>query len=158
MAQEQLSADWAPETVEKLFSRFISIEECWAWTYRPANTGYAQISLKSDGEWVVKSPHRMIYELLVGEIPEGKQLDHLCRNRLCVNPEHLEPVTQKENLLRGSGWAGVNSRKTECPSGHEYTEENTQLNKEGHRKCKTCSYARKKTWRNNMRKQGKRYS
>lgn len=84
--------------------------------------------------------HRASYEMFVGPIPEGLHLDHLCRVTLCVRPGHLEPVTLRENTLRGR--AGDYQRaKTHCPSGHEYTEENMFNSPKGHRICKPCNYA-----------------
>jgi hypothetical protein len=75
--------------------------------------------------------------LLVGPIPEGKQLDHLCRNRACINPEHLEPVTAKENILRGESFSAKNARKTHCIHGHELSGDNLRILKHG-RVCLEC--------------------
>jgi len=85
-----------------------------------------------------KVAHRISYELLKGDIPEGLDLDHLCRNRGCVNPDHLEPVTRKENLLRGNTIPAKHARKTHCPQGHEYTKGNTFISKSGSRHCRKC--------------------
>lgn len=82
--------------------------------------------------------HRFAYELIVGPIKPGLQIDHLCRVRRCCNPEHLEPVTRKVNILRGESPTAKNARKTVCPRGHKYDEENTYLSKEGKRQCKIC--------------------
>lgn len=82
--------------------------------------------------------HRWAYEHWVGPIPEGTELDHLCREVLCVLPTHLEPVTHRENLMRGKGFAARNARKTHCPQGHKYTDENTYVNPRGSRECRTC--------------------
>jgi hypothetical protein len=79
--------------------------------------------------------HRLAYLLQVGEIPEGLELDHLCRNRACVNVAHLEPVTHAENVRRGL--AAVRNRRTQCPKGHAYTSENSALH-HGYRICRTC--------------------
>ncbi|MFD7016051.1 HNH endonuclease signature motif containing protein [Streptomyces sp. NPDC059928] len=79
----------------------------------------------------------MAYELLVGPIPAGLHLDHLCRVRRCVNPAHLEAVTCAENLRRGTSFAAVNSAKTECVHGHPFDEENTYFSRR-QRDCRTC--------------------
>lgn len=114
--------------------------ECWEWTAYRLKCGYGRFgvggSAKNGGRIVMA--HRWAYENLVGPIPNGLQLDHLCRNRGCVNPEHLEPVTVRENLRRGEGWSGRNARKTHCPKGHEYDEANTHRDSLGRRKCRRC--------------------
>ncbi len=76
-------------------------------------------------------------------IPEGMQLDHLCRVRCCINPDHLEVVTQRENILRGNGTAAVHAKKTHCPQGHEYS----YRDKRGRRVCRICQTAGLQKWR-----------
>lgn len=85
--------------------------------------------------------HRHAYELLKNPIPQGKELDHLCRNRECVNPSHLEPVTHKENQRRGNGFSGRNAKKTHCPLGHALIEGNLTAAgiRRGRRECLICS-------------------
>lgn len=108
---------------------------CWLWL-GPVNVeGYG--TAISDGRR--QGAHRLVYELLVGPIPEGRQLDHLCRVRRCVNPEHLDPVSQRENILRGHGSPALNARKTHCVNGHEFTDANTGRKRNGNRYCKTCA-------------------
>lgn len=109
---------------------------CDVWTKSLSRGGYGQVQIPGVG---VRRVHRIVYEELVGPIPEGLQLDHLCRNRACANPSHLEPVTQRENGRRGFGWSGRNARKTHCPQGHEYTPENTiiETGTPG-RRCRIC--------------------
>jgi len=102
--------------------------------------GYGRFWLK--GRWI--GAHRASYLLFVGPIPPAKQLDHLCRNRRCVNPLHLEIVTQQENIARGlTGKLNHrNAKKTHCKRGHEFTEENTYPTPGGGRKCRECELTR----------------
>jgi hypothetical protein len=107
---------------------------CHVWS-KPLNTyGYGAIWV--DG--ANRMAHRVAYELSEGPIPEGLVIDHLCRNRACVNPAHMEPVTNHENVMRGEGEAAKNKAKTHCPQGHEYSEDNTYRAARGDRQCKTC--------------------
>lgn len=94
---------------------------CWPWL-RSGSKGYGRLVVRG----VRKLAHRYFYEEMRGPIPSGLTLDHLCRNRACVNPWHLEPVTVRDNVLRGNGLSAVNARKTHCKRGHEFTEENTR--------------------------------
>lgn len=113
--------------------------DCWEWTAGRNNYGYGSVSMNSKSTLA----HRVVYELLVGPIPQGLQIDHLCRNRGCVNPDHLEPVTQWENMQRG-----LSATWTHCPWGHEYTEANT-YRRPGRetRLCRICRATSRKTWR-----------
>lgn len=112
---------------------------CWRWLGYVDPNGYGRKNLrKHEGGGYVYA-HRWSYEQMVGPIPEGLTIDHLCRNRGCVNPEHLEPVTRGENVLRGEGPAAQAARKTHCPKGHAYEGENLYVNPNtGHRMCVTC--------------------
>lgn len=113
---------------------------CWLWIGRLNSYGYAEI--KVDGS-PYRMAHRVAYEAWVAPIPEGLQLDHLCRVRHCVNPAHLEPVTNRENTMRGENFTAVNAAKTHCKRGHEFDEANTYLWRNS-RICKQCrrDYAR----------------
>lgn len=87
--------------------------------------------------------HRIAYEKYKGKIPQGYVIDHLCRNGLCVNPEHLEAVSNVENIMRGNGACAKNSRKTHCKRGHELIPENIYNRVNGKRDCRLCDYTRR---------------
>lgn len=122
---------------------------CWIYSGSVNNSGYGSIS--------GRAAHRYFYETLVAAIPAGMQVDHLCRVRLCVNPEHMEIVTQQENLRRGNGAFQINARKTHCPQNHPYSGDNLRIEIDArgrpHRKCRACNAAR-----NRRRKAAKRLS
>lgn len=116
---------------------------CWLWRGRITNAGYGQIGIREGGRQVTRSAHRISYETFIGPIPEGLVIDHLCRERRCVNPAHMEPVTQRENVMRSPiGPAALNARKTHCPQGHAYDEINTYWQSNGGRLCRTCQRER----------------
>lgn len=119
---------------------------CWFWTAAQFAHGYGKTSKKDK---TVRA-HNVVYELIKGPIPPGLVLDHLCRVRSCVNPDHLEPVTETENIRRGVSFSAINFRKTHCPQGHPYSPENTyrrKRRKHSIRVCKACTTIRsKKRW------------
>lgn len=106
---------------------------CWVWQGAKHPRGYGHMWV--DG--VNRSVHRIVYESMIGPIPSGLVLDHLCRNTSCCNPDHLDPVTQRENTLRGLSLFAVNAAKTHCPKGHPYDEINTRWYEE-RRYCRAC--------------------
>ncbi|MFJ3170616.1 HNH endonuclease signature motif containing protein [Streptomyces roseus] len=112
---------------------------CWIWTAGLSPDGYGKFS--SGGRYV--RAHRLAYSTLIGPIPPGLHLDHLCRVRRCVNPAHLEPVTHRENILRGATLPAANAAKTHCPQGHAYDEANTHREPDGRRRCRICQRATK---------------
>lgn len=110
---------------------------CWDWVGAITNRGYGLFN----DEIKLKLVHRLSYEINKGKIPAGLQIDHLCRNRKCVNPEHLEVVTQKENMMRGFGLASMYSKRSHCKRGHPLVKEN--LGKwRNSRDCLICSRLR----------------
>lgn len=126
-------------SIERFEAKYVVNDEtgCWEWTAFRNWDGYG--TFWDEGRMFMA--HRWSYGRFVGPIPEGLTLDHLCRVRHCVNPVHLEPVTQHENLLRGNTPAAVNARKTHCIHGHEFTPENTALTVDGRRECRECRRA-----------------
>lgn len=110
---------------------------CWNWTASCTSNGYGQFHINSGAKRNVGA-HRWAYETLVGCVPDGLQLDHLCRNRRCVNPAHLEPVTPQVNTLRGATLPARNARKTHCPQGHMYGAPGP----DNRRRCPECNKAK----------------
>lgn len=123
---------------EKFWSRVDASGDCWEWTRGKSSNGYGEFRVGA----TQRSTHRYAWTQLVGEIPAGKHLDHLCRNRICCNPDHLEIVTPRENCLRGEGPAAQNARKTHCDRDHELSEANTYTAKRRNgttwRACRKC--------------------
>lgn len=106
---------------------------CILWTGPDNGVGYGRIRFQGRLTYT----HRLSYELAVGPIPDGMEIDHLCRNPACLRPDHLEAVTHQENIQRG-----IRSMRPTCPYGHLFTEENTHRTKDGHRQCRTCAARR----------------
>jgi hypothetical protein len=106
------------------------------------SSGYGSFRAASSSQSLA---HRIAWVATNGPIPDGLVLDHLCRNRACANPEHLEVVTHRVNILRGSGAAAKHAAKTHCKHGHEFTESNTYLDSKG-RRCRTCRDQQKRAW------------
>lgn len=141
---------FAVPLADRLFNKFESggADECWPWKNGLNSDGYGTINIAGR----TRPATRVVYETLVGPIPPGMQLDHRCHSddltcpggrcphRSCVNPLHLEPVAARVNTLRGRGPTSANARKTHCPQGHPYTEENTRL-VQGKRNCRECQRA-----------------
>ncbi|MET9339253.1 HNH endonuclease signature motif containing protein [Nonomuraea sp. NPDC003804] len=120
--------------VEEFFKRVEKTEGCWIWTAGVSGTNHGRFWT---GERHVPA-HRFSYEYARGPVPAELYMDHLCRNPRCVNPDHLEPVTPRTNVLRGTSMVAGNAGKTHCKRGHEYTPENTHRDKRGRRSCKEC--------------------
>lgn len=133
-----------PLPLKERFLRHVKVcgeQECWPWLGHTSDKGYGKFLM---GRQAVLA-HTVSYQLFVGPIPEGKEVDHLCHNRICQNPSHLEAVTHTVNIQRGdrSKYGGpVNRAKTHCPKGHPYDEGNTHITVDGRRKCRTCDRER----------------
>ena len=128
--------------VERFLSKVEITPSCWIWMAQKVR-GYGQFR----GERSMMRAHRFSYELFVGPIADGMTIDHLCRNPSCVNPEHLEPVSMRENTLRGFGPSAQNARKTHCIHGHALTDKNLILHKDGRRQCHQCRLILERTYR-----------
>lgn len=130
---------WERPSVESRFwSKVEKTDGCWLWKASKSPLGYGRFWIPSEHQ--VRPAYRYAYELLKESVPMGKELDHLCRNRACVNPDHMEPVTHRENIMRGDSPKALGWGKSTCPKGHPLVEGNLapyEL-KLGHRKCLTC--------------------
>lgn len=127
---------------ERILTKVTIIDDCWIWQGSKDKDGYGKLQVEKK-TW---RAHRLSYILFNGDIPFGKVIDHLCSNMDCVNPEHLEAVTQGENIKRGK--TGQNNKtKTHCPRGHEYSKENTRITPKGQRVCRECMRLWQKRWR-----------
>lgn len=110
--------------------------DCLIWTGQRNEWGYGVIWYNGG----MKKVHRVAWELAYGPIPDGKQIDHLCRNRVCIYPEHMEIVTNKVNVLRGVGVTARNARKTRCCRGHDLAGDNVRIRRDGKgRECRACN-------------------
>lgn len=121
---------------ERFWPKVDKSGDCWLWTASKRN-GYGQLGLWKEGR--VEYAHRIAYELLVGPIPDGLVIDHLCRVRHCVNPAHMELVTRGENVRRGEGQGGrFYKPKTHCIHGHPLSGKNLYVDPTGKRVCRAC--------------------
>jgi len=111
-----------------------TLGRCWVWTGDTSSSGYGRFYLLGRQ----MASHVVSWWWANGPVPEGLELDHLCRVRACCNPEHLEPVTHRENIMRSASPPATNARKTHCVHGHEFTVTNTYITSQGYRSCRTC--------------------
>ena len=121
----------------------LDIDECMLWARGTTPSGYGNWTHLIDGKR--ERAHRVMYKLLVGKIPEGMTIDHLCSNPPCINVDHMEVVTIQENIRRSTGISVVNRKKTTCKNGHPFTGDNLYVYK-NMRGCVTCRHQRASTW------------
>jgi hypothetical protein len=134
--------EWSTWATSRFWPKVNKTDTCWEWTGTTQKRGYGSILHRGK----MQLAHRLSWEMVNGPIPEGLVIDHLCRNPRCVRPDHLEPVTNRENLLRGTGFPAENASKTECVNGHPLSGEN--LEQYGtHRRCRICNREAMKRWR-----------
>lgn len=112
----------------------VNTEDCWLFAGNTSTGGYGYIC----DRFGMQPAHRVVYQNMVGPIPKGLVMDHLCRVRICINPDHLEPVTDAENILRGIAPSAMNKRKTHCKRGHELSGDNL-IEFRGGRHCRECA-------------------
>lgn len=133
--------------MERFWEKVNHTETCWLWTASVSHGyGYIGTGSRSDGTRTNKRAHVVAYELLVGPVPKGHDLHHLCGNRNCVRPDHLEVLPRKQHVMRHDGPTGKNARKTKCPKGHPLSGDNLITEKNGARRCRTCRQIWRKPW------------
>lgn len=123
-----------PRDIDRFLSQVDRTDDCWIWTGTLLHNGYGQFGV--DGGYVLA--HRWSYEYFNGIIPDGHDCHHRCYNRSCVNPNHLTPLTNKDNVLDGNGPTAINARKTHCIRGHQLDGYNLVVSKDGNRRCRQC--------------------
>ena len=128
------------DLLDRIEDKFTIGDGCWEWTAAKMRAGYGELSINGKGG---QYAHRELYEYMVGPIPDELELDHLCMNKSCVRPDHLEPVTHKENMRR---WQTQRAARTHCERGHEWTEDNISTDNRGRQECLTCKRRRSLTW------------
>jgi len=141
--REKLRAAWVRRRARlpDFWDRVEKTETCWLWKGSTSDDQYG--NFQRDGRLYLA--HRYAYEAKIGPIPEGLELDHLCRVPRCVRPDHLEAVTPKVNQQRGMSPSGINSRKTHCAKGHEFSVQATGK-RAGRRRCVECHRVRNRKW------------
>lgn len=150
VAERNRQRAWPPLTLDLLAEMTEVVDGCTLWTGPLHRDGYAK--------WKRLKVHRWVYEQLVGPIPEGRDIDHLCHtsscqlgrscpHRRCLDPTHLQPATRAKNVLKGSGLSASNARKTHCLNGHPLSGSNLYIRPNGERFCRQCGAERMRAWR-----------
>lgn len=124
--------------LDRMADKFLVGDGCWEWTAVRNSFGYGVIHRLDAGS---RLAHRVLFEAMVGPVPDGMDLDHLCRNRGCVRPSHLEIVSRRVNIMRGEMPQILKERgqaKTHCPAGHSYADQERYRRKDGSRRCMEC--------------------
>lgn len=128
--------------IQSFWKKVDKTDDCWVWTGSQKSNGYGEVHVGS--RKLPKRAHQVSLVLSGIALTPGLVVDHLCRNRLCVKPDHLRQVTNKVNSLENSrGVGAIHASRTVCPKGHEYSSENTRRDKHGKRYCKACSRLRR---------------
>lgn len=133
---------------DRFWDKVRKTDTCWQWVGAINSAGYGSFRLSTT---VSIQAHRWCYEVYRSPVPIDMVLDHTCRNRSCVNPDHLEVVTNRINVLRGYGACAQNARKTHCPKGHEYTPSNTYSRLLNQRACRECRRASNRERKSRLR-------
>ena len=140
-SEEVYRQRWEARLIDKIF--VCQETGCWIWIAKINKDGRGQVKIRINGKWTSDLAHREVYKVYRGPIPNGTELDHLCRVPCCVNPWHLEPVTHKVNSQRGMGTWPMNPRRTHCKRGHLLLEANL-VHYEGRNRCRLCCNLRKR--------------
>lgn len=132
-------------TAERFWSKVEITDRCWLWT-AATSRGYGKFNVgaRPNGSGIMVPAHRWAYEHLVGPIPAGFQIDHLCRVTECVNPDHLEAVTPRVNVLRSESVSAKAAARTHCPQGHAYEDHGRTNKRNGWRQCRVCDRERQR--------------
>ena len=137
---------WIEDVVANFWTYVDKTDTCWLWTRGKETGGYGQYTTGRK-RGLERRAHRFAWQVLVGEIPAGYEIDHKCGIRACVNPEHLQVVEPGFNRKQGLKVARANQKaKTHCKRGHEFTDDNTYVMRDGGRQCKICRALRDKEY------------
>lgn len=128
------------DEVDRFAAKVAADGECWRWTAGLMGGGYGQFHFRGSPKYA----HRWLYEQTRAQVAADLTMDHLCRNRWCVNPAHLEPVTRGENVLRGVSPAARAAAAVSCPAGHPYSGDNLAIKRDGSRRCRACHRAQER--------------